>query len=337
MSAQQNIRQNIFYRHFDLPANFPVIGLLGSLWQYDYSPVAADELRMHFHNCLEIGYLYEGAGQYFVDKEQVPFQAPCLVIAPPNTPHAFTVDEHSHCGWKWLYVNPLQLLPQLSPRTAGALSQFQYHLGGSDCIFSSKDYPNLFALTGMIIEEMENPRASYQHVVRELFYALFLMMLRVTPASSRDARLVGNRLGCLAPAITYIAENYMNDLSIEDLSMQCHISTSHFRRLFKQMLGWSPLDYLQMVRIERACALLYGDQYSVTDIGMKVGYSSPSSFSRQFRRIYGVSPSQWRQKMRSEENPIVTAYFNSLPPTTAQFFPVSFPTDGSGTKNRPSF
>ena len=119
--------------------------------------------------------------------------------------------------------------------------------------------------------------------------------------------------------------------------MQCHISTSHFRRLFKQMLGWSPLDYLQMVRIERACALLYGDQYSVTDIGMKVGYSSPSSFSRQFRRIYGVSPSQWRQKMRREENPIVTAYFHSLPPTTAQFFPVSFQTDSGNAKNRPSF
>ena len=114
----------------------------------------------------------------------------------------------------------------------------------------------------------------------------------------------------------------MNDLSIEELAQLCHVSTSHFRRLFKQVLGWAPLDYLQVIRIDRACVLLYNCEYSVTDIGMQVGYPSPSSFSRQFRRIHGISPSQWRQKMRSEENPIVTAYFNSVPHSTQQFFPL---------------
>ena len=116
----------------------------------------------------------------------------------------------------------------------------------------------------------------------------------------------------------------MEEISIEKLSRLCHVSTSHFRRLFKQVLGWSPLDYVQMVRIDRSCVLLYNCDYSVTEIGLQVGYPSPSSFNRQFRRIHGISPSQWRQKMRSEENPIVTAYFNSLPPSNFQFFPVEY-------------
>ena len=63
---------------------------------------------------------------------------------------------------------------------------------------------------------------------------------------------------------------------------------------------------------------------TVTEIGMEVGYPSPSSFNRQFRRIHGISPSHWRQKMRSEENPMVTAYFNSLPPSNYQFFPIEY-------------
>ena len=78
--AQQNMQHNIFYRHFDLPAHFPVIGLLGDSWQYVREPVS----RMHFHNCLEIGYLYKGSGQYYVDDKEVHFEAPAIVLAPPK-------------------------------------------------------------------------------------------------------------------------------------------------------------------------------------------------------------------------------------------------------------
>lgn len=314
------MQHNIFYRHFDLPANFPVIGLLGSSWQYKSEPVS----RMHFHNCLEIGYLYSGSGNYYVDDQIVPFEAPCIVIAPPNAPHANIVTNDSTCGWKWLYVDPLLLLPQLSPRLANAVSQYQHALSGVDCILPASEHPKVMTLIELIIDEMENAHVHRRHIVRELFYALFLMLLRISPTTPTEKHYVNTRLGCIAPAISYISENYMNDLSIEELSRLCHVSTSHFRRLFKQVLGWAPLDYLQVIRIERACMLLYNQENSVTDIGLQVGYPSPSSFSRQFKRIRGISPSQWRQKMRSEENPIVTAYFNAVPPDTQQFFPLEY-------------
>ena len=318
MDDGQEMKRNIFYRHFDLPAHFPVIGLLGGSWQYKREPVT----RMHFHNCLEIGYLYQGSGQYFVDDKVVPFEGPAIVLAPPNAPHANIVDEGSVCGWKWIYVDPIQLLPQLSPRLANAINQYQHVLSGEDCILTAREHPKIFALTEMVISEMELQRQHYHHVVRELLYALFLMFLRISPTMPPSEHFINPRLGCIAPAISHIAENYMNDISIEELAQLCHVSTSHFRRLFRQILGWAPLDYLQVIRIDRACVLLYNCEYSVTDIGMQVGYPSPSSFSRQFRRIHGISPSQWRQKMRSEENPIVTAYFNSVPPATQQFFPL---------------
>lgn len=91
----------------------------------------------------------------------------------------------------------------------------------------------------------------------------------------------------------------------------CHISVSHFRRLFKQMLGWAPQEYLQIVRIERACELLYNCDYSVTEIAMRVGYESPTSLTRHFNKVHGIAPNQWRKKIRSEENPAVTAYFSN--------------------------
>lgn len=317
---QQEWPQSIYYRHFDLPANFPVIGLLGDSWKSMPQPVT----RMHFHNCMEMGLLYEGSGELCVGNQSTRFQAPCLVVAPPNVPHAHQVDEDTVCGWKWIYVDPQALLHQLSPRLLGKLGEYQRELSGEVCVLSGEQYPEIIALMNMIVEEMEQAKTHYHHIVRELFGALFLKLLRTMPATARDDRYVNAQLGCISPAIAFIAENYMNEIPIDHLSQICHVSTSHFRRLFKQVLGWAPLDYVQMVRIDRACMLLYNCENSVTEIGLQVGYPSPSSFNRQFRRIHGISPSQWRQKMRSEDNPAVTEYFNSLPPSNSQFFPPEY-------------
>lgn len=311
---------SIFYRHFDLPANFPVIALLGSTWTSTSEPVT----RMHFHNCLEIGYLYEGVGQLYVDDKIIPVHAPCITVVPPNVPHYNRSVEGSLCHWNWLYTDPIQLLPHLSPRLSNALNQYQRTLADEACAIPAEDNPKLHTLIRMIIDEIGGTQPHYQDITRELFFALFLMLLRLQPPEAAGQRYVNRRMGAIEPAISYIAENYMSDISIEELSQLCHLSTSHFRRLFKQVLGWAPQEYLQIIRVDRACALLYNCDLSVTEIGANVGYPSPSSFSRQFKRLYGMSPSQWRQKIRSEENPVVTAYFNALPPTTMQFFPKEY-------------
>lgn len=317
---QQELQHNIFYRHFDLPANFPVLGLLGSSWRITDVPV----LRMHFHNCMEIGYLYAGSGEFHIGDTVLRFSAPCLVIAPPNVPHAHRADPGTECCCKWIYVDPQTMLPNLSSRLSSKLGEYQRGLSGEECILAGERFPEVLALIRMIVDEMEKAQLHYQHIVRELFCSAFLMLLRSYSGTASKDRYVNTQLGCIAPAIAYIAENYMEEIPIDRLSQLCHVSTSHFRRLFKQVLGWAPLDYVQMVRIDRACVLLYNCEYSVTEIGLQVGYPSPSSFNRQFRSIHGISPGQWRQKMRSEDNPMVTAYFHSLPPSTFQFFPSEY-------------
>lgn len=310
-------RMNIFYRHFNLAPDFPVIGLLGPTWKATGEPVT----RMHFHNCLEIGMLYEGEATLYINDQVLYCKAPCITFIPPNVPHfsnASKVD--GICRWKWLYADPIQLLPQISPKTANELNHFLRILSGENCIFPGEEHPVLLQLIQMVISEMEAKEKRYTIVVRELLYAMFMIILRSSKAASSENRYVNRPLGCIAPALTYIAENYMNDLTIEELSQMCHVSTSHFRRLFKQVIGWAPLEYLQIIRIDRACVLLYNCNYSITQISLQVGYPSPSSFNRQFRQIYGISPNQWRQKMRSEENPEVTAYFNSVSADSEQQF-----------------
>lgn len=320
MDQQLELKKNIFYRHFNLPTNFPVIGLLGDSWIIEHAPIT----RLHFHNCFEIGYLYQGSGTFYLSDQAMHFEAPCLVLTPPNVPHMHMADENHTCRCKWLYVDPLALLNHLSRRLSNHISEYQRSLNGSACVLSQAEYPGVYATAGLIIDELESAQPHHHHIVRELFSSLFLMLLRTFSGASQDEGYLASQLGCLTPAVAYIAENYMNEIAIDHLAQLCHVSTSHFRRLFKKVLGWSPLDYVQIMRIDRACALLYNCEYSVTEVSLQVGYPSPSSFNRQFHRIHGVSPSQWRQKMRSEENPTVTAYFDSLPTDSDQFFPQDY-------------
>lgn len=318
MHNQSPVKPKIQYRRFELPVHFPVIGLLGDSWQSGYNPITS----MHFHNCLEIGMLFRGSGMYYIDEDCRHFTAPCVVIAPPNMLHAHYVDPGQTSLWNWLYVDPLQLLPHLPPPILEQLSQYQRSLTVDDCILAECDHPQIVGLFRFILQEMEGQESHYIQTVAGMLQALLLSLMRMKKSGSARAKAFANpHLQAISPAIDYISSHYMQDISVENMARLCHMSTSHFRRTFKRLLGWSPLDYMQMVRIERACIKLYDCEYSVTDIGMQVGFTTPSSFGRQFKKQMGLSPSQWRIKIRSEENPLVTAYFNSVPPSTSAFMP----------------
>ena len=99
----------------------------------------------------------------------------------------------------------------------------------------------------------------------------------------------------IAPALTYIDEFYMENFSIRDLADVCSMSESHFRRVFRELVGMGPLDYLNRTRITKACSLLRMTDDSILTISEKVGFGSMSSFNRHFYEVIGTPPSDWRR------------------------------------------
>ena len=86
-----------------------------------------------------------------------------------------------------------------------------------------------------------------------------------------------------------------DDFSLAQLARTAELSEYHFSRMFKRATGLSPSQYFIGLRMARARRLLIETQRSVIDIGLEVGYSSPSHFSQVFRREVGVTPSAYRQ------------------------------------------
>jgi AraC-like DNA-binding protein len=87
---------------------------------------------------------------------------------------------------------------------------------------------------------------------------------------------------------------YAQPLDIAALAGVAHVSESHFIRTFRATFGETPHRYLQRRRVERAMFLLRESEQSITDICLDVGFTSLGTFSRTFRDIVGVSPTDYR-------------------------------------------
>ena len=96
-----------------------------------------------------------------------------------------------------------------------------------------------------------------------------------------------------------IETNYMQKFSIQELADSLHLERSYFSTLFKREVGCSPQQYLIRCRLENAASLLADQKLRPGEVAMAVGYPDEFSFSRAFRKAYGVSPSEYRRQESS--------------------------------------
>lgn len=101
-------------------------------------------------------------------------------------------------------------------------------------------------------------------------------------------------LSKIDPAINYISANYSNsEITVHDLAARCGISEVYLRLLFAKRFGVSPIKYITKVRITRARELLAAGGYTVSEVATSVGFSDHAYFSREFKRLTGLSPTEY--------------------------------------------
>jgi AraC family transcriptional regulator len=95
----------------------------------------------------------------------------------------------------------------------------------------------------------------------------------------------------------YMEERLEHDISLTELAGVLNLSRFHFCTAFRRATGQTPHDWLVARRIERARRLLVSRELSVTDIALAVGYSTPSAFAASFRKVTGMTPSDFRRTL----------------------------------------
>lgn len=100
----------------------------------------------------------------------------------------------------------------------------------------------------------------------------------------------------VALAVQHMNKCYDSDFTLQDYAELCALSKYHFLRIFEKVVGCTPIEYRNHIRLQHAAELLLEERLTVEQIGSMVGYSSASYFSSAFKRKYGLSPRQYQAK-----------------------------------------
>jgi AraC-like DNA-binding protein len=291
----------IEYRHYSLPVNFPVFLLSGDRWRI--SDVKSEHL--HFHNCLEIGICHSDSGIMEIEGDSIPFKAGDVTCIPRYLPHTTYSSPSTASLWSYIFFSPEELFKNLF---RNAYNNYHLPLSNmkiSNYILNKERYPKVYTLVTTIVDELTEQNPYYKESVNGLLSSLYIELLRIY---SKNEEFINEEteenlkiIFVISPVLEYIYKNYMTPITIDFLAGLCHLSTTHFRRKFHEIMGSAPLDFINSTRIDEACKLLKSTEDSILSISEQVGFHSISSFNRCFSKLLGESPREWRKRVLQSE------------------------------------
>ncbi len=288
------------FRYYEVPREEAVLALMGNKWIQVYGE---NINNLHFHNLIEIGYCHYGAGELVIEEDQYRFGAGMVSCIPANFLHVTKSDTHVRAFWEYLYISPADILKQQGKPMQETRNIIDA-VNRSAFFIKVEENPIFVTLIRAIFEEMQNKNAYYRECVGGLAYTLLYEIARFNGR--------GNVQSCGKNNSLQLERNYPNNFKIADLANECHMSETHFRRVFQEKMNMTPVEYVNFVRIKKACELIDKTDISMEDVAEKVGFITPSTFNRNFRRIIGTSPYQWKKRPDNHEGKLLEYKISAL-------------------------
>lgn len=238
----------------------------------------------HFHNDIEIIYAEQGEFTAHVDHKVVSVRQGQLLVSYPYQIHYY---ENCVPGtYRVILITP-ELLYGLSTVLRGQRPVDNV----IDVDTESEIYSYISAIFSATGENRRTIVAGYCH----LLAVALLPMIETEPAPhSEDATL--------RHIMEFCQDNYQEDLTLDAVAAQVHLSKYYISRLFNQKLKLSFSDYINTLRVRRASRLLERTDKKIADISEDVGFGSIRSFNRAFLDVMKMTPMDFRQAYRNQKD-----------------------------------
>lgn len=292
-------KKQIEYRYYEIPNGHYVLALLGDSWEQSYG--AAVENLLHFHNYMEIGYCYWGNGKLTIEDSNVNYKGGIISIIPENIPHETKSLNNGICKWEYLFIDIDNFIRNEISFSRIMPEEVIKTLNSQAYVIQWSQNKALTSIVKNIIEEYREKKPHYKHAVKGYLKAFVVELLRISEDMSSSLTLEEKKVNSyIEKSVNYISEHYADEIKMSDVADECGLSESHFRRIFEETMSMKPLDYLNMIRIDKACEIIQNKDYAMEEVGFRVGYQTPSTFNRNFKKLTGKTPYQWKK----EENTI---------------------------------
>lgn len=236
----------------------------------------------HMHSHMEIVFIEKyGKSTVFADEKSVVVEENDLFIAFPNQIHYYE-DIVRPMTAKVLIISPA-MCPEFK-------KIFDRYVPVSPVLKNAGDNP-LIRMAVETISECSDKMDEYSETVAR--GALLILLSEIFKAMPLE-KVAQHNTDVLKELLNYCYDNYTTDISLDSVANNLHLSKYYISRLFNRRLKISFNDYINSLRIRKACELLKSDNNSITDIAFSVGYNSVRTFNRCFREVRGTSPRKYQ-------------------------------------------
>lgn len=212
---------------------------------------------------------------YMVVSVTLPISGALLEASPENPSLGFRMD-----------IDPAQI----SQLIAESSPMMVPNLPSGRGLYVERTDPQLLDALLRLLRLLDSPRDI--PVLAPLIRREILYRLLRGPQGHRlyEIALANSQTHRVCQAITWLNRHYQQPLRIEDLAREVNLSTSTLHHRFKAVTSMSPLQYQKQLRLQEARRLMLNDGLEAAVAGYRVGYESPSQFSREYSRLYGAPP-----------------------------------------------
>ena len=292
-------KEKVEYRYYETPQDIPLLALLGEEWDRVYG---LD--NEHFHNILEVGYCYEGEGTIVFPEGSLPYEEGTVTIIPGKIVHRTNPVGNPVNRWEYLFIDADRFFYEsFSERPLYAKLLIE-RLNDRSLILQKNELPGVEKILMEIFDEMRGKEEFYRVCAKQLALAFLLRIVRMNTGNfiQREYDPGKERLDTIITALDYIDEHYAENFRIGDIALACGLSETHFRREFHKYINTSPNEYVNLVRIAKACEILSRSNEKIDVVALKTGFLNAATFIRNFKRIIGTTPHQWREEARKNKN-----------------------------------
>jgi AraC-like DNA-binding protein len=251
-------------------------------------PVSADYF-LAYHREIEIQFVREGQGSYFIQDRNYPFKMNSLIIIRPNEIHRLIPHPGRRIEKGTVIFSETLLDDSEQPCFA---VDFPHH----NISLSERDATDFEVTLRSIIDEKNNHRPFWQDMIKTELKKLVLLIKRNGIQNDDITPEPENRL--IEEVMRYIEANFAQDLTLNFLSNKFALSPSYLSHLFKKCTGLNLKHYVLQRRIIEAKKLLDSDpNLKISAIPQIVGFNDFPVFNRNFRQVTGLTPSAYRKIM----------------------------------------
>ena len=256
----------------------------------------------HYHNNYEISFITEGSGKRIVADSIEEFQPGDLVFIGRNLPHVWIVDKEQRTpSSRSLEMVFLQFTSEVVCPQMLSLPEFKYIARAMT--LSERG----IQIVGHTLNEVSEIMLQLPYLKSFDRMLHFFKLMDIIGRSETNIKLASKEYlrmrfttqnKRIAAIHEYLMNHYREDLDLKQLAELVNMAEGSLCRFFKMNMGMTVFEYLNQLKIEFACKLLMDNDLNILKVCLDSGFNNLSHFNKQFRKINGVPPSEYRNRFK---------------------------------------